>query len=97
MTAVARVVLPGVLREHVEGEPAELSVALDGDATVAALLDSVAAQHPRLGRRLRDETGALRRHVNLFIDGDDVRGIGGLQAPVGDGCVVHVLPAVSGG
>ena len=52
---------------------------------------------PRLGVRMRDETGALRRHVNVFVDGEDVRRGAGLDTPVDGGAVVHVLPAVSGG
>jgi sulfur-carrier protein len=47
--------------------------------------------------RMRDETGALRRHVNVFVDGEDVRRGAGLDTPVDGGAVVHVLPAVSGG
>ena len=44
-----------------------------------------------------DEAGALRRFVNVYVDGDDVRYTGGLGAPVADGAVVQVLPSVAGG
>ena len=50
-----------------------------------------------MGRRLRDETGALRRHVNLFVDGDDVRALQGPRTALHDGAVLHVLPSVAGG
>jgi molybdopterin synthase sulfur carrier subunit len=89
------VVLPGVLADltggsrHVEVDP--------GDGTLADLLDTLGAVHPRLTRRIRDEAGELRRFVNVYVDGDDVRFAGGLGAPVRDGAVVQVLPSVAGG
>jgi len=61
------------------------------------LLDTLAAVHPALARRIRDESGALRRFVNVYVDGDDVRFAGGLGTPVPDGAVVQVLPSVAGG
>ena len=90
-----QVLLPGVLaalaggEKHVDVEPA-------GD-TLADLLDALAAQHPMLARRIRDETGAVRRFVNVYVDGDDVRFEGGLATKVRDGAEVHVLPSVAGG
>ena len=68
-----------------------------GLGTLAALLDALALAHPVLVRRLRDETGALRRYVNVYVDGIDVRGQHGLATPVADGAVVQVLPATAGG
>jgi molybdopterin converting factor small subunit len=50
-----------------------------------------------LGRRIRDETGQVRRFVNVYVDGDDVRFNGGLATPVRDGAEVQVLPSVAGG
>ena len=90
-----QVLLPGVLaalaggEKHVDVEPA-------GD-TLADLLDALAAEHPMLARRIRDETGQVRRFVNVYVDGDDVRFEGGLQATVRDGAEVQVLPSVAGG
>jgi molybdopterin synthase sulfur carrier subunit len=89
------VVLPGVLADlaggtrHLEVDP--------GGGTLADLLDTLAVGHPALSRRIRDEAGALRRFVNVYVDGDDVRYTGGLGAPVADGAVVQVLPSVAGG
>jgi molybdopterin synthase sulfur carrier subunit len=65
--------------------------------TLADLLDALDAEHPLLGRRIRDETGHVRRFVNVYVDGDDVRFSGGLATPVADGTVVQVLPSVAGG
>ncbi|HET8615050.1 MAG TPA: ubiquitin-like small modifier protein 1 [Actinomycetales bacterium] len=92
----AVVLLPGVLREHAAGRD-RLEVDLPDDARVGAVLELVSEEWPVLGRRLRDDTGAIRKHVNVFVDGEDVRRTGGLTTPVPDGAVVHVLPSVAGG
>ena len=90
-----QVLLPGVLAslaggaKHVDVDPA-------GD-TLADLLDALAAEHPMLCRRIRDETGQVRRFVNVYVDGDDVRFEKGLDTPVKDGAVVQILPSVAGG
>ena len=89
------VVLPGVLADlaggtkHLRVEPA--------GGTLADLLDTLAAAHPALGRRIRDEAGAVRRFVNVYVDGEDVRFGDGLATPVSDGGEIQVLPAVAGG
>jgi molybdopterin converting factor small subunit len=88
------VLLPGPLREDAGGLG---EVRLDRSGTLSDVLDALAAELPVVGRRVRDETGALRRHVNVFVDGEDVRFSGGLGTAVGAGSVVHLLPAVSGG
>jgi molybdopterin converting factor small subunit len=90
-----QVLLPGVLAALAGGEK-HVAVEPTGD-TLADLLDALAAQHPMLARRIRDETGAVRRFVNVYVDGDDVRFGGGLQTKVCDGAEVHVLPSVAGG
>ncbi len=90
-----QVLLPGALASlaggarHLDVEPA--------GGTLADLLDALAAQHPLLARRIRDETGQVRRFVNIYVDGDDVRFEGGLATEVRDGAEVQVLPSVAGG
>jgi len=97
VTGEVRIVLPGALREYAEGR-GELVVPASGATTsLRTVLDSALAGRPQLGARIRDETGALRRHVNIFVDGQDVRRLGGLEAPVGPAAVIHVLPSVAGG
>ena len=92
-----RVILPGVLRELADGL-GELVVPVGDDATVLrTVLDAAVVTRPQLGARIRDETGALRRHVNVFVDGQDVRRVGGLDAVVGPDAVIHILPSVAGG
>ena len=89
----ARVRLPRQLAELTAGVR-ELQVPA---GSLTSVLDTLSAAHPVLVRRLRDETGALRRYVNVYVDGEDVRATGGLLTPVGDGCLVEVLPCVAGG
>jgi molybdopterin converting factor small subunit len=90
-----RVRLPGVLAEHAGGQR---SLVVDPvPATVAELLDVLDRQHPRLCRRLRDETGALRRHVNVFVDGENIRTGAGLGTALAGATEVQVLPSVAGG
>jgi molybdopterin converting factor small subunit len=95
VTHLVRVVLPGALAE-VAGGQRELSVDTSA-TTLRGLLDDVAASYPALGRRLRDETGALRRYANVYVDDVDVRPAGGLDAAVAPGATVIVLPSVAGG
>lgn len=93
---MTRVVLPGVLREHAGGATT-LEMDLPPDATVTDLLDLLATLHPALGRRIRDEQGGLRRFVNVYVDGSDVRADGKLSAPVGADAEVLILPSIAGG
>jgi sulfur-carrier protein len=89
------VILPGVLREHAGGQR---TLAVDAaGADVGRLLDLLGEQWPGLTRRIRDERGDLRRHVNVFVDGTDIRAYDGLHTVVADGAQVQVVPAVSGG
>lgn len=90
-----QVVLPGVLAD-LAGGARHLDVETGG-GTVSDLLDALAVEHPRLARRIRDETGALRRFVNVYVDGEDVRFEQGVGTAVRDGTVVQVLPSVAGG
>jgi molybdopterin converting factor small subunit len=91
-----KVVLPGALRQFSGGER-ELSVALADGSSLGDLLDAVAETHPALARRMRDEQGALRRFVNVYVDGEDARLSGGVAAPVGTAAEVLILPSVAGG
>jgi sulfur-carrier protein len=90
------VVLPGFLADLAGGEK-HVHVEVGDGGTLAAVLDRLAEGRPLLDRRIRDETGAVRRFVNVYVDGEDVRYEGGVTTPVGDGSVVHVMPSVAGG
>jgi molybdopterin converting factor small subunit len=76
------------------GGAAELSLAAP---SVRAVLDELERSHPALHRSVCDETGAVRRHINVFVNTSHVRDRGGLDAPLAPGDVVIILPAVSGG
>jgi molybdopterin converting factor small subunit len=71
-------------------------VAVEGD-TVAAALAALDAAHPGFGERLHDETGSLRRFVNVFVADEDIRFLEGVKTPLPDGAVVSIVPAVAGG
>jgi sulfur-carrier protein len=96
---LVRVRVPAGLRDLVAGE-AEIAVTLDTDSetvTVAAVLDALAEHHQALERRIRDERGRPRRHVNLFVGSDNIRDRDGLDTAMPAGSELTVLPAVSGG
>ena len=71
-------------------------VAVDG-ATVGEALKALDAAHPGFAERLFDETGQLRRFVNVFVSDEDVRFLDGLATPVAEGQTVSIVPAVAGG
>ena len=89
-------VLPSVLQPLAGGQ-AVLSAPADGPLTVAGLLDAVASDYAVLGRRIRDETGALRKFVNIYVDGDEVRRLQGLDTEVLPGQEVLIIQSVAGG
>ena len=69
----------------------------DDGRTVGGTLGTLRASHPGLYDRLMTEQGALRPHVNIFVDGENIRFTGGLGTVVGAGSEILVLPAISGG
>jgi molybdopterin synthase sulfur carrier subunit len=72
------------------------SISSDG-GTIADCIESIEKQYPGLKERLCDESGELRRFVNLYVNGEDVRFLSGLQTVVKDGDEVSIVPAVAGG
>ena len=84
--------IPTILRTYTGGEKA---VSGEG-ASLSALIDDLEANHSGIKERLIDG-GELRRFVNVYVNDEDVRFIGGLEAPLSDGDQVVVLPAVAGG
>jgi molybdopterin synthase sulfur carrier subunit len=84
--------IPTILRPYTDGAK---SVSADG-ASLSALIDDLDASHPGIKDRLLDD-GDLRRFVNIYVNDEDVRFLGGLEASLTDGDQVVVLPAVAGG
>jgi molybdopterin converting factor small subunit len=85
--------IPGVLRGYCAGAR-ELSVTA---ANVRAALEQLEHTHPPLYRCVCDETGAVRRHVNVFVNADNVRDGDGLDTALAPGDILTIMPAVSGG
>ena len=71
-------------------------VAASGDSLAAVILD-LDATYPGLQTRVVDEEGAIRRFVNVFVNGEDVRFLDGLGTPIAEGDEVSIVPAVAGG
>ena len=85
--------IPAQLRTLTGGE-GEVSVS---GSTVAEVLKDLDSSHPGFSDRLFDDTGALRRFVNIFLTDEDVRFLQGLDTPVTEGQTLSIVPAVAGG
>jgi sulfur-carrier protein len=89
----ARVKIPAQLRAAADGA-AETEV--EG-ATVQEVLDGLLERYGELRTRIYDDHGSLRRFVNVYLAGEDIRFLEGLATPVADGAELTILPAVAGG
>jgi molybdopterin synthase sulfur carrier subunit len=88
-------VIPGALREFAGNRP---EVRLDGaTGSLSTALARLWAECPGIRDRVVTERGAVRTHVNIFVDGENMKDVGGLNAPVRDGAEIFLVPAVSGG
>jgi len=85
--------LPGVLRACCGGA-SELSLSA---SSVRVALEQIERSYPALYRSVCDETGTVRRHVNLFVNTSHMRDREGLDTALAPGDVITILPAVSGG
>src|SRR5438128_1024408 len=85
--------VPAPLRDCCCGA-SELALAA---AEVRGVLNEIGRLHPALHRGICDDTGAVRRHINVFVNNDHIRDRNGLDTPLATGDVVSILPAVSGG
>jgi len=87
-----RVKIPTQLRSATEGEA---TASVEG-TTVGEVLDSLYTRFGELRSRIAED-GGLRRFVNVYVDGEDIRFLDGLETQVSDGDEVTILPAVAGG
>ena len=85
--------IPVTLRPATDGES---EVHVEGE-TVAEVLDALFERFGELRDRISDDGGSLRRFVNVFVGGEDIRFLDGLDTPVEDGSELTILPAVAGG
>ncbi len=72
------------------------TITAEGD-TLAQLIDALEGMHPGLKERICDETGELRRFVNVYVNGEDVRFMSGLETELESDAEVSIVPAVAGG
>ncbi|HUQ00343.1 MAG TPA: MoaD family protein [Aeromicrobium sp.] len=85
--------IPTILRPYTGGERS-----VDGNgATVSALIEDLESRFSGIKERLVDETGGVRRFVNIYVNDEDIRFTGGLETTLADGATVVILPAVAGG
>ena len=89
----ATVKIPTQLRSAAGGEA---QATLEG-TTVKEVLEALYDRHTELRERMSDEDGSLRRFVNVYLAGEDIRFLDGLATPVTDGAELTILPAVAGG
>ena len=89
----ASVRIPTILRTYTGGVS---EVSADG-STLAEILASLESNHPGIRARVLDDTGSLRRFVNVYVGDEDVRFAGGLDTEVADGAKISIIPAVAGG
>ena len=85
--------IPTILRNYTGGAS---EVTAEG-TTLTEVLDDLEANHAGIKARVLDDSGSLRRFVNVYIGNDDVRFIEGLASPTPDGTKISIIPAVAGG
>jgi molybdopterin synthase sulfur carrier subunit len=85
--------IPTPLRKLTNGET---SVDADGE-TIGAVVEALETAFPGMRERLIDESGDLRHFVNIYLNGEDVRYLDGLNSAVGDKDELSIVPAVAGG
>ena len=85
--------LPAVLRAQANGERA---IEVEG-STIGAAVQSLVGRHPALTEQLLTADGEPHRFVNVYLNGQDVRYLSGLETPVGDRDEIRLLPAIAGG
>jgi sulfur-carrier protein len=92
-TMAVKVVIPAQLRQYTQDQS---SVSVEG-STVGEVIDAVEQQFPGIKERICEPDGRIRRFVNVFVNGDDVRALNGPDTEVKDGDEVGIIPAVAGG
>ena len=90
---MAQVRIPTPLRKYTGGAEA---VTAEG-ATVAAIVADLDKRHPGIRERICDESGAVRRFVNIFANDEDIRFLKNLDTPVKESDEISIVPAIAGG
>lgn len=89
-----KVLIPSTLRTLTANQT---TVTLDSEGTVGTVLDTLEGQYPGISERLRDDSGEIRRFVNIYVNGDDVRFLDGTATPLKAGDEMSIVPAMAGG
>ena len=92
-TRAITIYVPGPLRSYCAGA-AQLSISA---GTVRAVLEDLERSQPALYRNICDETGTVRRHLNVFVNSDNMRDLDGVDTALTAGDEITIVPAVSGG
>jgi molybdopterin converting factor small subunit len=72
-------------------------VSIDGGGDVGSVLQALAGGYPGLRERIFEPSGRVRRFVNVYLNGEDIRGLSGETTPVKDGDEIGIIPAMAGG
>jgi molybdopterin synthase sulfur carrier subunit len=88
-----RIIIPTPLRKLTRSEDwVEVEA-----TTVRELIETLESRYPGFRERLCDDKGGLRRFVNIYIEGEDIRFLQNLETPIRDGSEVSIVPAIAGG
>jgi molybdopterin converting factor small subunit len=85
--------IPTALRVYTDRES---SISLQG-GTVREVMDGLVERHPALRKHLYDDGGQLRSFVRLYVNGEDIEKVGGIEAPLSPGDKLAIVPAIAGG
>ena len=88
-----RVRVPTPLRKFTQGSD---EVDVNGD-TVLAMLEDLEQKHPGIKERIMDESGKVRRFVNVYVNGDDIRFLQNVDTALKEGDSISIVPAIAGG
>jgi len=85
--------VPALLKYYLNDQT---EVMLEGQ-TVGDILRELSAQYPKIHTHIFDNKGQVRRHINLFVNADNIRDLQGLGTPVSEEDIIKILPSITGG
>lgn len=96
MSSLVTVLIPTLLRPLI-GNRSTVEIPVGAELPLSGVLDALSEGNPAFARRVRDETGALRRYVNVYVGQEDVRRLDGLSTVVRPGAEIMIIQSVAGG
>jgi sulfur-carrier protein len=90
---MAKVRIPTPLRKFTDGKEEVIA----GGGTVRAVIDDLERQHPGIKAKICDDSGAVRKFINLFANEEDVRFLQAMDTPITDKDELSIVPAIAGG